>query len=94
MSRSYRKPYAAVTGIPRSHDDKKAAARGVRRKQNQWLSCLGDYDRYLIPHRFECTWNNTWCWARDGRQSLIFPNTRSGDRNRFMRRYWLDIQRK
>ena len=35
MSRSYRKPYAAVTGTKSAHKDKKMAARGVRRRQDQ-----------------------------------------------------------
>ena len=37
VSRSYRKPYTASTGLPHSHNDKKKASRGVRSRQNAWL---------------------------------------------------------
>ncbi len=76
MSRSYRRPYAAVTGIPHSHDDKKVAARGMRRKQNQWLQTLDDFDQAIVAHRLECSFNNTYSWARDGRQFLHHPTSR------------------
>ena len=52
MSRSYRKPYAAITGTKSAHEDKKAAARGLRRRQNQWLSTLEDIDGALAPSSF------------------------------------------
>ena len=57
MSRSYRKPYAAVTGTVSAKDDKIRAARGVRHVQNCYLRKIlhGDLlDQFLIPHRLEC----------------------------------------
>ncbi len=47
MSRSYRKPYTAITGTKSAHADKKVAARGVRRRQNQWLYTLKDRKRVV-----------------------------------------------
>ena len=94
MSRSYRKPYAAVTGTKSAHEDKKTAARGLRRRQNQWLSTLEDIDGALAPHRLECAHNNTYDWGRDGRQHLIFPDSRRSDRFDYIYRYWLKLQRK
>jgi len=47
VSRSYRKPYTAITGTKSAHADKKVAARGVRRRQNQWLYTLKDRKRVV-----------------------------------------------
>jgi len=47
VSRSYRKPYTAVTGTKSAHVDKKVAARGLRRRQNQWLYTLSDLEEGL-----------------------------------------------
>jgi len=66
MSRSTRRPYAAITGTASAKDDKRMAHRGVRRKQDLALKICADYEDFLVPHRFECAWNNTWSWARDG----------------------------
>ncbi len=93
MSRSYRRPYAAPTGVPRSHNDKKRAARGLRRTHNQWLKRVDDFEAALSPHRLECHWNNTYSWARDGRQSLVFPESKRVD-DAVMRGYWIQLQRK
>ena len=72
MSRSYRRPFAAVTGVASAKDDKRLANRGVRRKQNLALkTCLKTdigYEALLLPHLLECTWNDTWVWDRDGTQ--------------------------
>ena len=94
MSRSYRKPYAAITGTKSAHADKKTAARGLRHRQNQWLYTLEDIDGALTPHRLECAHNNTYDWGRDGRQHLVFPYSRRPDRFDYMYRYWLKLQRK
>lgn len=94
MSRSYRKPYTAITGTQSAHADKKMAARGLRRGQNQWLHNLDDLEGDLIPHRLECAWNNTYAWGRDGRQRLVFPDCQGPGRYDFMYRYWLRLQRK
>lgn len=94
MSRSYRKPYAAVTGAKSAHDDKKMAARGLRRRQNQWLHMLRDADEALVPHRLECAYNNTYSWDRDGRQQLVFPGSHGSARFDFKYRYWAKLHRK
>ena len=94
MSRSYRKPYTAITGVRSAHQDKKIAARGMRRRQNAWLRTLKDFDSALVPHRRECSSNNTWSWSRDGDKSLIFPDSRSPDDACQAIAYWLKLQRK
>jgi hypothetical protein len=68
MSRSTRRPFAAITGTASAKDDKRMAHRGVRRKQNFALKTCADYGDFLVPHRHECAWNNNYCWGRDGTQ--------------------------
>ena len=95
MSRSYRKPYTAVTGTKSAHADKKVAARGVRRRQNQWLYTSERPGGRVNPgHRLECAFNNTYDWGRDGCQYLVFPDCQDADRYDFMYRYWLKLHRK
>ena len=60
MSRSYRRPYAAISGFASAKNDKRMAHRGVRRKQNLALKTSVDYESLLPPHRFECASNNTY----------------------------------
>jgi hypothetical protein len=69
MSRSIRRPFAAITGTASAKDDKRMAHRGVRRKQDLALKICTDYESLLIPHELECAWNNNYCWGRDGAQS-------------------------
>jgi len=69
MSRSYRRPYAAITGTASAKSDKQLAHRGVRRKQELALKICIDFENLLLPHRMECAWNNTYNWGRDGAQS-------------------------
>ncbi len=69
MSRSFRRPYAAITGTASAKSDKQLAHRGVRRKQNLTIKTCLDFENLLLPHPLECPWNNTWCWRRDGAQS-------------------------
>jgi hypothetical protein len=59
----------------------------MRRKQNSWLRKLDDFDRALVPHRLECTFNNVWSWGRDGHQVLVFPDDDDSS-------YWLKLHRK
>jgi hypothetical protein len=68
MSRSYRRPYAAITGLSSAKWDKQMAHRGVRRKQNLVLKTCAYHENLLIPHRLECRWNDTYNWGRDGSQ--------------------------
>ena len=84
MSRSTRRPYAAITGVSSAKDDKRLAHRGVRRAQNQALRTAGDYDNLLLPHKSECAWNNNYSWGRDGAQFLHTPP----DRARSAGWYW------
>ncbi len=71
MSRSYRRPFAAITGLASAKNDKQLAHRGVRRKQNFALKTCLDYDTLLVPHRLECHWNNTYNWACDDSQGYV-----------------------
>jgi hypothetical protein len=71
MSRSYRRPYAAVTGLASAKNDKRLANRGVRRKQKSTLKTCPDYENLLVPHRLECASNNTYAWSRDGAQCYL-----------------------
>jgi hypothetical protein len=102
MSRSYRKPYAAVTGTGSAKEDKVRAARGVRRLQNYYLRRILQHDlvdQFLIPHRLECSWNEVYSWTRDGKQYLHFPTPRSARPDdvrgaEYAFRYWLKLRRK
>ena len=103
MSRSYRKPYAAITGTASAKDDKTHAARGVRHTQNRYLERLAraqDWDSFSLPHRLECPWNEVYSWGRDGKQYLHFPARRGGRPDpdgklaRYAHDYWLKLLRK
>jgi len=76
MSKSYRKPYCAITGIRSAADDKKVARRAWRRAQNQAIrDCKDreDFEELVMPKRLEASFNDVWGWGRDGKQSLQFP---------------------
>ncbi len=68
MSRSFRRPFAAITGVASAKDDKRLAHRGARWKQNLVLKTCGDFEDLLLPHYLECGSNNTYTWGRDGAQ--------------------------
>jgi hypothetical protein len=72
MSRSTRKPYAAITGVRSAADDKKVARRCFRRTQNSAIRKFKgeDWDEFLIPVRYEASFNDVWGWGRDGNQTL------------------------
>jgi len=74
MSRSYRKAYSAVTGCGSAKQDKRRAARGVRRTQEQWLNTLSNPDAALTPHRLECPGNDVWNWDREGKPRRQVPS--------------------
>lgn len=80
MSRSYRRPFAAVTGVRSAKQDKQMANRAVRRRQNQYLKILGDVEEVFLPHRLECSHNNVYSWGRDGRQRYQIPDHRCWSR--------------
>ena len=71
MSRSYRKPYSAITGVKSAADDKRVARRNWRHAQNNALRMPNiDWDEFLIPARYEASYNDVCGWGRDGIQSL------------------------
>ncbi len=78
MSRSYRRPYAPITGASSAREDKQRAARGARRVYDRELrraAARETWDEFVLPDRRECPWNNVWGWDRDGRQRLqVFPS--------------------
>jgi len=71
MSRSTRRPYMAVTGKSSARSDKRLAHKGVRRAHKQSLKTCTDFEDFLLPHQFECHWNEVYCWSRDGKQSYF-----------------------
>src|SRR5271165_5382538 len=75
MSKSYRKPYAAVTGVRSAHEDKTHAARSLRRTQNGAIRAFKfeDWDEFILPVRIECTGNDVCGWGRDGHQYPVRP---------------------
>ena len=69
MSRSYRKPFMAITGCGSAKRDKVCAHRAVRRAQNHAIknAFLEDsFEDFLLPHIYECSYNDVWGWNRDG----------------------------
>ena len=92
MSRSYRNPCAAVTSAYSAHDNKKTAARGLRRRLKQWLKILQNPEAELIPHRFECPHNNAYAWDRD-RRYRVYPHIPNPDHGSAYRR-WIKLRRK
>ena len=70
MSRSFRKPYSAITGVRSAADDKRVARRNWRHAQNHALRQPQiDWDEFLIPARYEAAYNDVWSWGRDGKQT-------------------------
>jgi hypothetical protein len=92
MSRSYRRPFAAVNGIVSAKKDKKLAHRSARRKQDLTIKTCADYEDLIVPHELECAWNNTYCWGRDGAQRHMGLRYECGDER--ARRFLEKIQRK
>jgi hypothetical protein len=92
MSRSYRRPFAAITGLASAKSDKQLAHRGVRRKQDLALKICLDYENVLLPHRLECPWNNNYCWGRDGAQCYNGRPRDSDDE--YSQRYYQKLLRK
>ena len=89
MSRSYRRPYSAITGLSSAKWDKQMAHRGVRRKQNLALKTCTDYEDFFTPHRLECHWNDTYNWGRDGAQTYLGSMRNAHDdysRKRYLKR--------
>lgn len=70
MSKSYRKPYAPVTGVRSAAHDKMVARRCWRRAQEQAIRDCRDWEELVIPKRLEASFNDVWSWGRDGNQIL------------------------
>ena len=81
MSRSYRRPYAAITGAHSAKEDKQLAHRGVRRVHNRITKLMVDNPDLVMPHFRSCPWNNTYCWSRDGGKHLQVPTARDWSRH-------------
>jgi|SRR5579859_3076119 len=70
MGKSYRKPYAAVTGTRSAKYDKLIARRCWRRVQEQAIRDCRDWEDLVIPKRLEASFNEVYSWGRDGNQRL------------------------
>jgi hypothetical protein len=92
MSRSSRRPFAAITGVASAKCDKQMARRGVRRKQNSALKTCLDFESFLLPHRLECHWNETYNWGRDGAQRCLAWMCDS--RHEYFQNYYRELLRK
>jgi hypothetical protein len=92
MSRSWRRPYAAITGLASAKGDKQLANRGVRREQNHALKTCTDFENLLLPHRLECHWNNSYNWGRGGAQ--CFLGNLCDSAGEYNRKYFQRILRK
>lgn len=92
MSRSWRRPYTAITGAASAKADKRLANRSVRHKQSLILKTCSDYESLVLPHRLECAWNNRYCWGRDGTQRYMDSWYEADDEH--ARRYYLKLLRK
>jgi hypothetical protein len=93
MSRSYRRPYSAITGIKSAADDKRIARRSWRRAQEQAIRDCADWEELVIPLRLEAAFNDVWSWGRDGHQSLQFPPQPPKDDSEFERQ-WFEMRTK
>lgn len=85
MSRSFkRQPFMAICGNGSAKRDKTLAHQGVRRAHRLTLHNAlksEDFD-VLLPHRLECSWNNTYSWGRDGKQK--YRGLRAKDWGRYV----------
>jgi hypothetical protein len=92
MSRSTRRPYAAVTGTASAKDDKRVAHRNARHKQKRAIEACTDLENLLLPHPLECAHNNPYSWVRDGAQHYVSARWEAGDD--CARRYFEKLTRK
>ena len=72
MGGSYRRPYAAVTGVRSAAHDKMVASRSWRRAQNRAIRECEDWEDLVLPQRLEASHNNVYGWVRDGKQRFQF----------------------
>ncbi len=93
MSRSFRKPYSAITGVRSAADDKRVARRNWRHAQNHALRQPQiDWDEFLIPMRLEASYNEVYSWGRDGKQQLYFKPRWQDVLHWFYSHYFTDEQ--
>ena len=92
MSRSCRRPFAAISGTASAKSYKQMAHRGVRRKLNLALKTCANCENLLLPHRLECHWINTYCAGRDGAQT--YHSRPEGSNDEYSRRYYRKLLRK
>ena len=76
MSRSYRKPFACITGSPSAKKDKTIAHRCARRKQNRVAKAMAFNEDLIMPSYRECAHNDVWGWDRDGKQRPCWPTAK------------------
>src|SRR5690348_2624893 len=101
MSRSYRKPYASVTGTRSRKHDRTLASRAYRRLANFYLRTNPSNDTFLLPHRYNAAHNDCWVWTSDGKPHLVLREPQwhswpwiADERREQHREWWLRIQRK
>ena len=86
MSRSYKhQPFMAICGGGSAKHDKALAHRGIRQANRSAIINAAkqqDFQDFLAPHKFECSWNDTYCWGRDGNQ--IYQALSAQDRSRYL----------
>jgi hypothetical protein len=66
MSRSFKKqPFSYLCGS-RPTKDRRKSNQGVRRTQKAYIRAHYKDEEFLLPHRFECPWNEKYSWTSDG----------------------------
>lgn len=71
MSRSYKKqPFQSICGNRGAKRDKILAHRGERRAHKLAIhrAKQTDFENFLLPDIYECSWNEVYGWSRDGNQ--------------------------
>lgn len=84
MSRSTKK-HVYGTWLRVAGYDNTLAARFARHKQNQAVREKALEEDFLVPHKFECPFNNVYSWRQDGKKRYRFPHRTF----RFLN-YWTD----
>ena len=56
------------------------------------LKICADFENFLLPHHFECHWNDTYNWGRDGAQ--CFLGSMCDARDEYSKKYYRKMLRK